>query len=338
MKPAVIVYANSQGAGLLDLLAGHAAFSDHELVFLSAQEAAMPDDDQLARCRVLIYQTSFGLPGFLGRLPATAVRIVIPRITCTFLWPNAVERPGEPLAWRFPIGDRRLIAGVGRGESPEALAREYAASDLGRTFELNRLFELELDKWTAYDRDSDVRIGTLLKDEILSRRLFFAPDSPSDEVLAALANQVLGILGLPALEPREDDGGPHLLGGLELPVHPSIVRYFGLGYLTGEAHYPLFGGSKSLDAAGYYLCYARALLAPGMEDALQEAVAAIRDDDIAGALNICTLISWHWPDHPWATAVVALISAVSGEREMACQLLQDAMRLAAGEGRAGEPS
>jgi len=338
MKPVLIVYANSQGAGLLDLLAGHAGLSGHEFVFLSAQEAAVPDDDQLARCRTLIYQISFGVPGFLERLPATAVRIVIPRITCTFLWPYAIERPDEPLAWRFPIGDRWLMSGIRRADNPVALAGDYAASDLGRVFDLNRLFELELDKWAGYDRETDVRIGGFLTASILSRRLFFAPDSPSDEVLVELASQVLALLQLPPLDPLPDEARSHLLGGLELPVHPSIVRYFALSYLSEDTLYPLFGGSKSVDAAAYYRSYATALLAPGMDEALLEAIAAIGDDDIAAALNLCTLISWHWPDHPWATAVVALISAVSGQRAMACQLLQDAIRLAASQTRVGAAS
>jgi len=325
MQPVVIFYTNCQGQGLIKLLAGQPGFLDHELVFLTAWQHVRPSADQIARCRVLIYQNSFGTPDFLDELPAAATRIVIPLITCAFLWPFTFDRPNEPVGWRFPYGDRQLVAKMNGDVAPETAATEYFSQDFGRQMNLNRLLDLEFQKWEKYDENSDVRLGAFLKNNIFSHRLFFTPDHPSDLVMIELANQLLDKLGQPPMALPDWAGHQHSLAGTEVPVHPSIIRHFALAYLAENHHYPLWGGTKALDALGFYVSYCRALRAPSIDDALREAVTAIYNHDEATALNICTLIGLRNPVHPWAMSVLALISALNGEREMACQLFINAL-------------
>jgi hypothetical protein len=325
MQPVVIFYTNCQGQGLIKLLAGQQGFQNHELVFLTAWQHARPSDDQIARCQILIYQNSFGVPDFLDALPAEAIRIVIPLITCAFMWPFTFDRPNEPVGWRFPYGDRQLIAKMRGDVAPETVATEYFSQDLGKQMNLNRLLDLEFQKWEKYDRDSDVRMGAFLKNNIFKHRLFFTPDHPTDVVMVELANQLLDKLDLPRLDISERADHLHALAGTEVPVHPSIIRHFALTFLAEDHQYPLWGGSKSLDTLGFYVSYCRALRAPSIEEALQEAVTAIYNHDESTALNICTLISLRYPVHPWAMTVLALISALNGQRDMACQLFINAL-------------
>jgi hypothetical protein len=325
MQPVVIFYTNCQGQGLIKLLAGQQGFLDHELVFLTAWQHACPSEDQIARCQVLIYQNSFGVPEFLEELPAEAVRIVIPLITCAFMWPFTFDRPSEKVGWRFPYGDRQLIAKMREEVAPEAAATEYFSQDLGRQMNLNRLLDLEFQKWEKYDKESDVRIGAFLKNNVFNHRLFFTPDHPTDFVMIELANQLLEKLNQPRIELPEWADHQHALAGTEVPVHPSIVRHFALTDPAEDHLYPLWGGSKALDALNFYASYCRALRAPSIDEALQEAVNAIHNGDEAMALNICTLVSLRYPMHPWAMAILALVSALNGQREMACQLLINAL-------------
>jgi|GEM_PF-2381582 len=325
MQPVVIFYTNCQGQGLIKLLAGHPAFVDHELVFLTAWQHVRPSAEQIARCQVLIYQNSFGTPDFLDELPAEATRIVIPLITCAFLWPFTFDRPNEPVGWRFPYGDRQLIARMKGDVAPEAAATEYYAQDFGRQMNLNRLLDLEFQKWEKYDKESEVRLGAFLKERIFSHRLFFTPDHPTDVVMIELANQLLDKLELPRLDIAERPEHQNALAGTEVPVHPSIIRHFAIPYLAANHPYPLWGGSKALDTLGFYTSYCRALGAPSMDEALREAVTAIYNHDEASAMNICTLIGLRYPQHPGAMIVLALISALNGQREMACQLFINAL-------------
>lgn len=325
MEPIVIFYTNCQGQGLIKLLAEQEGFRDHELVFLTAWQRVRPSEDQIARCQVMIYQNSFGVPDFLEELPAEATRIVIPLITCAFMWPFTFDRPNEKVGWRFPYGDRQLIAKMRDDIAPEVVAAEYFSQDLGRQMNLNRLLDLEFQKWEKYDKESDVRIGAFLKNNIFSHRLFFTPDHPTDVVMIELANQLLDKLNQPRIEISDWAAHPHALAGTEVPVHPSIIRHFAIPYLAEDHQHPLWGGSKSLDTLGFYVSYCRALRAPSIDEALQEAVTAVFNNDNSTALNICTLISLRDPVHPWAMTVLALVSALNGQREMACQLLINAL-------------
>lgn len=325
MKPTIIFYTNCQGQGLVKLLARQQEFGYHEFVFLAAWQHIRPSQDQIDHCQVLIYQKSFGAPHFLPELPAGAIKIVIPLITCAFMWPYTFDRPNEKVGWRFPYGDRKLIAKTQGDAAPETIATDYFFQDLTLQMDFDRLLLLEFQKWEKYDRDSDVRIGNFLKNNIFRHRLFFTPDHPTDIVMIELANQLLDQLNLPHIEIPDWSDHQHSLAGTEVPVHPSIIRHFAVPYLAEDHQHPLWGGYKSLDTLSFYVSYCKALRAPSMDEALQEAVNAVFNHDVSTAFNICGLISLRYPMHPWAMTVLALIAALNGQREMACQLIMDAL-------------
>jgi len=322
MKPVVCIYANCQGEALGRLLRQHPSLAGQEFVVLKAWLQEQPSDDQLARCEVLIYQDSFGMPAFLDRPAIDARRVCIPLLTCSFLWPYGFDKPNEPVGWRFPYGDRYLIGQLRQGVAPAQATADYAALDLSTKLDLDRLRDMEVQKWLRYDANTDVRMGEFLQQHVLSHRLFFTPDHPTDVVMIELCNQVLAKLGQPPFGWPSWQGYSHSLAGTEVPVHPSVLRHFGVSWLTPEHRYPLHGGYLSLDAAACYARYAAALQAPSMAEGLREAVGAIARQDDAAALNICNLIRLRAPQQPWALAAIALVQALHGQRaEAAAQLL-----------------
>lgn len=314
------------------MLRQHPGLQDHEFVFRRAWLKDTPTEDQVARCRVLVYQDSFGLPAFMDLLPEQAWRLHIPLVTCAFLWPFSFDRPNEPVGWRFPYGDRYLIGKIREGLAPEAAAAEYIALDLAQRMDLRRLWDMEVQKWQAYDAKTDIRLADFLRDNFFSQRLFFTPDHPSDQVMLEMVNQLLMKLQLPILHLPSWEGHVHSLGGTEVPVHPSVIRHFALSWLTPEHAYPMYGGNLALGAHETYLRYATALRAPSMAEGLQEAAAAIQRGDDRTALNICTLIRQRSPQHPWALAATALLLAVNGQREQAVQFFSAALAAEAAAG------
>ncbi len=325
MKPVVCLYANCQGQGLAGLLGQHPSLQDHEFVVLKAWLHEAPADEALQRCRVLIYQDSFGRPEFLSRLPVGCPAIAVPLLTCSFLWPYSFDRPNEPVGWRFPYGDRYLLAKQRAGIAPAQAAEDYLAEALGARLDLDRLREMELQKWARYDQQTDVKMAGFLQEHVLAQRLFFTPDHPTDVLMLELCNQVLALLGMPPFAWPTWEGHRHALAGVEVPVHPSVLRHFGLNYLTPEYRYPVHGGYLALDALACYVAYAKALQKPGMADGLREAVAAIGRHDDLTALNICTLIRFRAPQQPWALAALALVQALNGHRLQAGNTLLAAL-------------
>jgi hypothetical protein len=322
MKPVLCLYANCQGEALARLLRQHPALQQHEFVVLKAWLNEQPSENVLARCELLIYQASFGEPDFLARLPERATRVRIPLLTCSFLWPYGFDCPDEPVGWRFPYGDRHLIAQLRQGATAEQAVGNYLSLDLATRLDMARLRDLEVQKWRRYDADTDVRMGAFMAEHALTQRLFFTPDHPTDVVMIELCNQLLALLGQPPFGWPSWQGYTHSLAGTELPVHPSLLRHFGIDWLPPTHRYPLFGGHVALDTAAYLARYAVALRAPSMADGLREAVAAIARQDDATALNLCTLINLRAPRQPWAMAALALVQALHGQRaEAAAQLL-----------------
>ena len=63
---------------------------------------------------------SGGIGRQLPENPSEHVRqIPIPVLSCTVLWPFAFEKANEATAWRFPYGDRLIVAKLKDGLTPQ---------------------------------------------------------------------------------------------------------------------------------------------------------------------------------------------------------------------------
>lgn len=328
MADLICVYANCQGEGLISLLRASPQLADTDFVYLRAWLKERPTDDQISRCSLLLYQTSFGLPAFLAELPVGARSMVIPLVSNAVFWPYAFDRPEEPVGWRYPYGDRHIAARVRRGEDPEQVAKSYFQANLAAEIDLDRLLVLEEKKWRQIDAASDIEIADLLVAELLRQQLFFTPDHPTDVVLFHLANQIVGKLGLDALAQPDWNTHRHSLRNVELPVHPVIAQHFKLEWAQREKKYPMFGGWIERTAQAYYESYARMLAEPGFGAALAEAALALHRGDGPSAVNICTLVRMREPQHAWAGALLAVVHALVGNRQQATLLCLQAVEQA----------
>lgn len=326
-RPSVCIYANCQGGALASWLARHPALQDCEFVVLEAWNREQPNPSQLARCRLLISQPTWGEVPFADRLPALALRMSVPLLSWSLPWPYAFDRPGDPVGWRFPYGDRFLQARVKAGDSPDEAMQAYLRLDLPAQVRLDRLAELELQRWRREDERCGTLMALVLAREGREHRLFLTPDHPTDRLLHHLANQVLMRLRLDPLPAPDWSTHRDAMAGNELPVHPAVVRHLQLPGLQPEQDYPIYGGWLRLDAAGYYQAYAQALQAPGFDEALHQAIHALGQGRTEAALNLCWLIRAQQPLHPGATALLAVVYGLLGKREQAARLLRMAFTL-----------
>lgn len=327
LRPSICIYANCQGGALGMWLARHPALQDCEVVVLEAWNREQPTPSQLARCRLLISQPTWGDPPFVDRLPAAALRMLVPLLSWSLPWPYTFDRPGEPVGWRFPYGDRFLQARIRAGDTPEQAAQAYLALDLPAAVKLDRLAELELQRWRREDERCGTLMALMLEREGREHRLFFTPDHPTDRLLHHLANQVVLRLRLDPLPAPDWATHADAMAGNELPVHPALVRHLQLPGLQPAQAYPIYGGWLRLDAGGYYRTYAQALLAPGLDQGLHQAIQALGQGHTDAALNLCWLIRAQQPLHPGASALLAVVYGMLGKREQAARLLRMAFTL-----------
>ena len=322
MRPAIVIYTNCQGQALAGLLARHPALQGHDFVFLRAWLKDQPRPADLQRCVAYLHQPAWGDADFVDQLPASAVRIALPLLSCSVLWPHAFDRPDEPVGWRFPYGDRFLIAQLRAGQTPEAAVDTYLAMDMPAKLKLDRLLALEVQRWQQDDARCGTDLAPFIARKLRRERLFYTPDHPSDRLLIELANQVLPRLGLARFGMPDWATHKHALDGVELPIHPTIAAHFQLPWITPEHRYPLHGGWLSLDARSWYLAYAQALQQPGLEQGLQEAIHALATGPIEKVVNLCGLIRLRQPSHPGANALLAVVHGLVGRRDQAAQLLR----------------
>ncbi len=325
-RPAIALYANCQGQALAGWLSRHPALQGWDFVFLRAWLGESPSAEDLARCHLLIHQPAWGEPPFGARLLPHALRIALPLLSCSVLWPYAFDRPAEPVGWRFPYGDRFLVQRAKAGDAADHAVQLYLAQDLAGRLDLDRLLALELERWRQDDQRCGTRLAPLLERDLLREPLFFTPDHPTDRLLLELANHVLRRLGLvPFAAPSSAAAWSqhkHLLDGVEVPVHPRIARHFALPWVSADRRWPLHGGALALDTAAWYTRYARALQRPGWADGLQDALDALAAGDLATALNLGQLLQAHRPHEPAVQALSAVLQALTGRHDLAAGLLR----------------
>lgn len=324
VRPAICVYSNCQGQALAGWLARHPALQGWDFVFLRAWLAEEPTPADAERCHLLIHQPSWGEPPFAARLAPHVRRLAVPLLSCSVLWPYAFDRPDEPAGWRFPYGDRFLLQRLKAGDTPEAATAAYLAQDLATRLKLDRLLALEVQRW----QQDDVRCGTALAPfmarELLRQRLFFTPDHPTDVLLLQLANQVLLRLRLQPFAEPDWAGHRHQLAGVEVPVHPAVVRHFGLPWVQADTTWPLHGGHVSLDTAAWYQAYATALQRPGTAQGLQDALDALAAGRLPEVLNLLWLLNTREPHNPAVQALHAVVQAMAGRPAQSAALLRGA--------------
>lgn len=318
----IIVYSNCQGQGLIKLLAQHGALAGQTFVHLRAWLHDVPTAEQLAQCRLCIYQPAWGIPAFLEQLAPDARRIAIPLLSCAVFWPHAFDKPDEPAGWRFPYGDRFIAARIKAGCSAEQAVDDYLQQDMAKSINLDRLLQLEIHKWRKNDEATSVKLAPFIEANIVAQRLFFTPDHPTDVLMIELANQVLAQLTLAPFTAPDWRTYQHSLQGVEVPIHPAILSHFHIDWVSVTHRYTPYGGYQQLSLTEYFLSYASTLQDPSQLSACREAWRAMTHGDYNIALNVSTLIRLRAPHDVNALALQAVVSAASGHPQHAAALLE----------------
>jgi tetratricopeptide (TPR) repeat protein len=180
-------------------------------------------------------------------LSTTAPRIFIPMVTAAFLWPFAgsphPKNTSYPYLTGGPYGgeaadsylNRLIIAGV----DPEEAVETYANLEVNSRVNLNRLFEIVMERQRSRDEAAGYQIADIMEKHFRTEQIFLSPYHPNVRIATALASQFFAQLGAERdeIDRMRDCTRITPFPKSELPFHPSVVRHFGLDFVAPDRGY-----------------------------------------------------------------------------------------------------
>ena len=187
----------------------------------------------------------------LARFPAGSERISFPYPTFQPLWPFHCEDPrrkqcspmlvqsNEDDVPDFPYGDSFLLSLMRKHDTVDAVTKAYLAADFSQLINLDHLRDKTLRILREKEVDTDIKIADFVAERFAAERLFQSINHVTNRFVLHLCNQILARIGLPDLPAAAETALFELIRAPWSPVHPSVARHFGLGYITPDLRYPL---------------------------------------------------------------------------------------------------
>ena len=258
----------------------------------SYEDIAEADRGFIATADVVVEQVQdFRPKGDIAGIETVGRRIFVPVVNGGFLWPYAGQpHPLNQGTWFLdggPFGseasDAFLNRMINRKVAPDEAVARYAATDVNKTMNLDRLLELSLEKQRARDALTGFAIADIIETYFRDEPVFRTPYHPNVRVAKALATQFFAQMGVSADDTARMQRGMVVtpFPKEELPLHPSVIRHFGLRYADDVTRYQfLFEGSYSfIEYADRYMRY-------DWNAPLQEGVALSRNGAVAEGLGL----------------------------------------------------
>lgn len=210
------------------------------------------DIEDVKRCRVLIYQLmdwDNSVQRYYSALPRDCRRIAVFHPTMNALWPFHCEDPRNVANRIYPYGDAFILQMIGKGVAKNEIIDTYMTLDVDEQVGLDALFEKEREMHLEAEKYADIELRHIFDARFRGMRLFNTVNHGSNAMYVCIANQILETLGIEPIDEGVCDSLTELLEP-EMPIHPSVIRHFGLRYVTPESRYQV-GGHRSLTLEEY---------------------------------------------------------------------------------------
>jgi hypothetical protein len=240
-KKRCVVHGNCQADPLLSLLALSSAFSRcwETRLYINYTREAVPASS-LEQCDLFLYQYlgedwgELASTELLRKLPPQAVSICLPNLFFKGYWPFWTN--ASPMDFGDRLLDKLLEAGA---EKPEIL-KIYYYGDVRRFADLeqNLLESLRLER--EKEARGPIKTAGLQEELWREEMLFYTCNHPSGRLLSYVANELLRLLGLPALPESVAAFSPEY-ADFELPIHPQVASSLKLSFVGENQTYNIFG-------------------------------------------------------------------------------------------------
>jgi len=227
---------------------------DQSVVLLDAQYEHRPQQDVsrlLSQVDIVILQQF----DFKSRITADVLkpgarRITFPHVTGSFYWPfgnqhhpkDDLSAAGQTGSYPNELGDRFLNRLIRKGVPIDEAVSQYLALDVAKEASLDRFMELHLERQRVRDQQTGFSVAELIEQRFRDERLFLSQGHPDLPLFKLIAEEVYKRLDAPAAlieqalaAQRVSPFPPH-----EMPIHPSVIRHFGLKFVNDDTRYRYF--------------------------------------------------------------------------------------------------
>ena len=243
----IVLIGNCQIRALYNLYLRFAgAALRQRLTFIESYEHLTDADRNAIQLADLIVEQvqDFRPKADIAGIETFAERIMVPVVSCNFLWPFAGQpHPQNPQraylesgAYGAESSDAWLNRMIKNGTDPETAVDRYLQLDINATMNLDRLYEIGIDKQRQRDEMTGFRIANIIAEHFRDEAVFRTPYHPNARVAVALASQFFERLGVAADDTARMRRAIRItpFPKEELPIHPSVARHFALPYVDDE--------------------------------------------------------------------------------------------------------
>lgn len=243
----------------------------------------------IARADVVIEQRMDVAPrADLNGIVTRAERHFVPLLGGGFLWPFAGQPHPRNEIMGFlaggpfdgEMGDSYLNRLIEKEVPPAEAVEQYLALDVNRVRNLDRFFEIVVDRQRSRDAACGFQIAGIMEEKFRDEPLFRTAHHPNLRIALAFAEQFFQKMGVDAASIRRMRERVRVTPypKTQSPIHPAVARHFGLKYADASTRYRIRDEGR-FTFAEYALQYMRAEwnrdLAEGMALASSDLHAAL---------------------------------------------------------------
>jgi tetratricopeptide (TPR) repeat protein len=248
----VVFIGNCQIYSLLQL---YQRFSERkgeeEIVYLPSYEDLTDDRAaRVAEADIIVEQRFDVAPrADAGGIATNAERYFVPLLAGGFLWPFAGgAHPRNETHSFMPtgpfegeMGDTYLNRLIEKGTPAAEAVNQYRALDVNSVRNLDRLFELLIDRQRSRDAACGYQIADLIEERFREEPLFRTPHHPNLPLMLHLAGQFFQRFGVgkAAIRHMHERVRVALIPETQLPIHPAVARHFRLTYANALTLYQI---------------------------------------------------------------------------------------------------
>jgi tetratricopeptide (TPR) repeat protein len=254
----IVFYGNCQAGNISETYRdffGRPAGQD--VFYMASYEATAGSQAALERAdAVVVQEFDFTSQIQISTLRPGAQRFVFPAATAGFLWPFGTKAHPRNKPVPFleglsgPYGDQmgegylnRLLA---ENVPFEDAIRMYMDLDVAKKSNLDRLYELYMDRQRKRDQRTGFQLASVIEKYFHSESLFATPDHPNMRVFRYMAEPIFEFLGV---TPADTNAALQKLRRPpfppdEAPIHPAVGRHFGMDYVDVDSRYNFFFEGK----------------------------------------------------------------------------------------------
>ena len=198
-----------------------------------------PTKDILMRCMLFIYQDVPGVANLMADLPTDCRTVCIPKMSWRVFWPFTPKTEKE--LRKYPYSDAYVLDLIRRGYTKEQVIKRYLQLDVHKHIDLEDVYQKNIAYLDSAHNTRDFRITDYIVDNFTKRELFFSYNHPHKDILLLVANEILNIMGLQPLDPKDAESLPSLGEDFQMPIHPAIADFFRLEFYTLETTVHQYG-------------------------------------------------------------------------------------------------